>query len=68
MSQKVYRNRLTAHTRDATFATISSPKQDYFAPFLRDVIPPVQQRALVHVHNVPDQFLSFTIGYSVNIV
>ena len=68
MSQKVYRNRLTAHTRDATFRTISAPEQDYFAPFLKDLIPAVQQRALVPVHNVPDQFLSFTIGYSVNIV
>ena len=33
----------SVHTRNATFGTISAPEQDYFAQFLKDLIPETQR-------------------------
>ena len=32
-------DKASVHTRKATFGTISTPEQDYFAPVLEDLIP-----------------------------
>ena len=68
VSQKVYRNRLLPTLGMLLSEQFLLQSRTISLHFLKDVIPAVQQRALVPVHNVPDQFLSFTIGYNVNIV
>ena len=50
--------RASVHTRDATFGIISALEQDYFAPFLKDVIP----ATLRTVDTVPDQFLRRSVS------
>ena len=53
-------DKASVHTKNATVRTISAPEQDYFAQFLKDVIP----ATLVTVHTVPDQFLRRSISLS----
>ena len=36
------RDKASVHTRNDPFGTISDPEQDYFAPFLKDIIPAMQ--------------------------
>ena len=38
-------NAAFVHTRNATFGTISAPKQDYFAPFSKDVMHAKQRNS-----------------------
>ena len=36
-------DKASVHTRNATFGTISAPKLDYFAQFLKNLIPETQR-------------------------
>ena len=56
----------SVHTRIATFRTISSPEQDYFAQFSKDVIPATQRSACPCSGSV-SATLRFTLRYCVNI-
>ena len=55
--------RAFADTRNATFGTIRTPEEDYFAPFLKDQY--LQRNgALVPFRTVPDQFLQRSVSLS----
>ena len=62
-------DRASVLTWNATFGTISAPEQDYFAPFLKDVIPATQQSSCScsHCTGSVSSTLCFTIRYNVNI-
>ena len=61
--------RASVHTRNTTFGIISALEQDYFALFLKDVIPAMQRRTCFcsHCTRSVSAMLRFTIRYNVNI-
>ena len=52
------------HTRNTTLGTISAPKQDYFVPFSKDVIPSTQRSSCScsHCTGSVSAKLRFTTG------
>ena len=62
-------NKASVHTGNATFGTISAPEQDYFAQFLKDLIPETQQSTCFcsHCTGSVSATLRFTIRYSADI-
>ena len=63
-------DKASVHTRNATFGTISSPEQDNFAPYLKDVIPETQRSPCYcsHCPGSVSATLRFAIMYIVNMI
>ena len=50
-------------SRNTTLGTISAPEQDYFAPFLKDVIPARQHCSCAHCTGSVSALLHFTLRH-----
>ena len=66
---KTVPDKASVHTRNATFGTISAWGQDYFAPFLEDLIPEMQRStcSCSHCTGSVSATLRFTARYSMDI-
>ena len=60
-------DKASVHTWNATFGTMSAPEQDYFAQFLKDLIPETQRStcSCSHCTGSVSATLRFTILYIV---
>ena len=61
--------RASVHIRNAIFGAISAPEQDYFDPYLKDVILAAQRstHSCSHCTGLVSAMLRSTFWYSVNI-
>ena len=59
-------DKASVHTRNATFGTVYASKQDYFAPFSKDVIPATQQSSCSYSYCTGSVYANFILHMGVS--